>query len=116
MCSFCRRTYKYYLLKHDEASCPFKQSQYCPTCACYGHLFEQCPDPLPALPPRLKAKPESKPKTKPILELVNQDDVLKSFLQAQEAMPARSVKSSDLRKLIRAYADKTGRTLNLIPC
>ena len=116
MCSFCRRTYKYYLLKHDEASCPFKQSQYCSTCACYGHLQKECPDPLPTCLPKAKAKVKVAPPSKPILELVNQDDVLKSFLLAQEALPARSVKSAELRKLIKAYADKRGLILSLISC
>ena len=44
MCSFCKTDYPHYLIKHEVATCPFKQSRYCSLCAHHGHSTSDCPD------------------------------------------------------------------------
>jgi len=114
MCSHCKTTYKNYLLEHDPSSCPFQGSLYCSYCACYGHLSSKCPDaPPPAL--RFKRIGVLTPKQERVLEILDNEEVLKAFLQAQDRMPTKSVKYADLRKLVGQYASEKGRKLTLIP-
>jgi len=111
MCQFCK-------LKHEEATCSVKASLYCSSCACYGHTIRECPDPID----ELYTKPlfskriilPSFKESKPILEIRNEEESLKAFLQSKSKMPARSVKTADLRKLVTLYADEKGYELSLV--
>ena len=77
MCSLCKTKYKDFLIKHEEASCPFQQNLFCPSCACCGHSLSQCPDPPPVF---AKRSEERKPVTKqiPLLEMVNSAESFKA--------------------------------------
>ena len=116
-------------------SCPFKTSLYCSTCACYGHNRPSCPDPpsslftepcfleqlIPhsllvehnittkTLLPRVQVLPE-----KPILELSDDDAVLKAFLYRKGQLQSRSIKPAALRDLVRTYAKTVGMELSLV--
>jgi hypothetical protein len=55
------------------------------------------------------------PKSRPrVLKLINNDEIIKSFLQAVSRLPTKSVKSADLRKIAAHYALEKGRQLILI--
>ena len=114
MCSHCKPQFRHYLIKHDEASCPFQQSRYCSLCAEHGPSNDTCPDP-PASPPLFVSVGTLIPKGRPrVLKLINNDDILKSFLQAVSRLPTKSIKSADLRKIVGQYALEKGRQLILI--
>jgi hypothetical protein len=114
MCSFCKTDHPHYLIKHEEATCPFQQSRYCSFCACHGHSTSDCPDAPPILHFKKLGSLVSmnRPRT---LQLIDTDDVIKSFLQAVSRMPAKAVKSADLRKIAGQYALEKGRRLILLP-
>jgi hypothetical protein len=114
MCPSCQSINKHFIVKHEESACPFVASLYCPTCASYGH---QCPGrrdlrPDPALLKEFLKKPVSP--SKPILELTDREDSLKSFLQSKSRMPNKALKRKDLQKLVTAYAKEMGMELSLI--
>ena len=114
MCSHCKTQFKHYLIKHDEASCPFQQSRYCSWCAEHGHSNDTCPDP-PVAAPKFVSVGTLIPKSRPrVLKLINNDEIIKSFLQAVSRLPTKSVKSADLRKIAAHYALEKGRQLILI--
>jgi hypothetical protein len=114
MCSLCKTKYKDFLIKHEEATCPFQQNLFCPSCACYGHSLSQCPDP----PPIFRKPPiEVKLITKqiPLLEIVNSAESFKAFLRSKSRMPMKAVKTADLLKLVKQYAHEKGLELSLVP-
>lgn len=116
MCDFCRSKYKHYMIKHETSTCPFKASLYCSVCACYGHALKTCP--VHALKSNPVHKPITKtkidPPSKPILELSNDDESLKAFLQSKSQMPIKGAKFADLRKLVKQFADERGMELSLV--
>jgi len=114
MCSYCRSNYKHYLIKHEEDACPFKASLYCSACACYGHSIKGCPAHTPIQPRLIRTPPKKSKPAKPILELSNDEESLKAFLQSRSRMPIRGVKTADLRKLVKQYADEKGMELSLV--
>ena len=114
MCSLCKHKYKDFLIKHDEASCPFQQNLFCPSCACCGNSLSQCPDPPPVFPKRpIEVKPVIK--QLPLLEMVNSAESFKAFLRSKSRMPMKAVKTADLLKMVRQYADEKGLELSLVP-
>jgi len=115
MCSFCKTDHPHYLIKHEEATCPFKQSRYCSFCARHGHSTSDCPDaPAPAAQFKKLGSlvPTNRTRT---LQLIDTDECIKSFLQAVSRMPVKAVKSADLRKIAAQYALEKGRRLILLP-
>jgi len=115
MCSFCKTDHKHYLIKHEESACPFQQSRYCSFCACHGHSTSDCPDAPPSAVQFKKMGsliPMNRTRT---LQLIDTDDAIRSFLQAVSRMPAKAVKSADLRKIAAHYALEKGRRLILLP-
>ena len=114
MCNLCKTKYKDFLIKHDEAACPFQQNLFCSSCACYGHSLSQCPDPPPVFPKRaLEIKPVIK--QAPLLEMVNSAESFKAFLRSKSRMPMKAVKTINLLKLVRQYANEKGLELSLVP-
>ena len=134
MCSHCKPTYDH-VFRHSVDSCPFKTSLYCSTCACYGHNRKTCPDPPSSLftkpcfieqliPHSLLVEHGIATKTllpcvqvtpeKPILELSDDDAVLKAFLYRKGQLQSRSIKPAALRELIRTYAKTVGMELSLV--
>jgi len=114
MCNLCKSKYKDFLIKHEEASCPFQQNLFCSSCATYGHSLSQCPDPPPVFRrPTIEIKPLSK--LAPLLELVNSAESFKAFLRSKSRMPLKAVKTADLLKLVRQYSDEKGLELSLVP-
>jgi hypothetical protein len=114
MCTLCLAKGRRFLLKHEAESCPFQTTLYCSTCACYGHSFDKCPAPIPLVYTKVVPKKVCKPIEKPLLELVDNETILKSFLQSKRRMPTKAVKSADLRKLVALYATEMGYELNLV--
>lgn len=106
------------MIKHETATCPFKASLYCSACACYGHSLKSCPvhalKSNPAHKPIIKIKTTVDPPSKPILELSNDDESLKAFLQSKTRMPIKGAKFADLRKLVKQFADERGMELSLV--
>ena len=115
MCSYCKLKYKDFLLKHEETSCPFKQSLFCPSCAECGHSQTECPDPPPIFLRPIDSPTRTLSVTpKPLLELLYAEESLKAFLRSKALMPLKALKLADLVKLVRQYADKQGYELSLI--
>jgi len=102
------------MLPHEEADCPFKASLYCSSCACYGHSLRTCPDPEMDRPIFRRMILPCFKESKPILELVNDESVLKSFLHSKSRLPPRAIKIAELRKLVALYADEEGYELCLL--
>ena len=87
MCNLCKSKYKDFLIKHEEASCPFQQNLFCSSCATYGHSLSQCPDPPPVFRrPTIEIKPLSK--LAPLLELVNSAESFKAFRGREPSIDA----------------------------
>lgn len=118
MCDFCRSKYKHYMIKHETATCPFKASLYCSVCACYGHALKGCPVHKAtrlSVPIKTCITPiKTTIAIKPILELSNDDESLKAFLQSKSQMPIKGAKFADLRKLVKQFADERGMELSLV--
>ena len=103
------------MIKHETTACPFKASLYCSACACYGHSLKSCPAHKPMTShPNPVTKTKIDPPSKPILELSNDDESLKAFLQSKSRMPIKGAKFADLRKLVKQFADERGMELSLV--
>jgi hypothetical protein len=73
-----------------------------------------CPDPVADLPVFKRMPLPSFQESKPILELVNEESTLKSFLHSKSRMPMRAIKIAELRKLVGQYALEQGFELCLL--
>lgn len=137
MCSICKSILTGFSVKHDEDSCPLRKSMYCPSCAVYGHLPENCPD----KPKQSAIKPcyveqlihhsirkEYKITTRThiatypedtaeddesnILELCNSDMVIREYLK-NHGIPIAS--KSEIRPKMAEYAKKNNLRVYYIP-
>ena len=123
--------------KHELVACPFKTSQYCSTCAIYGHSRLSCPAPpnkfytepsyieqlIPAslltqhcitsntLLPGVKVPLEA---PRPFLELKDDIKIIKAFLVARGLIGARIENHTIIRDALMKYAKSENKRLILL--
>ena len=138
MCDNCKHPpLSFRGLKHEGVACPFKTSQYCSWCASYGHTNTSCPAPpskfytdpcyveqlIPAavltqynittktLLPGVKPPVEKKTG---ILEITNDDKIIKAFLVGRGLIGPRTENSSQLRLALTNHAKAENKRLILL--
>jgi hypothetical protein len=141
MCDVCKKPpYSFRGTKHEPVACPFKTSQYCSSCAVYGHTLASCPSPinpfyttpcymeqlispallkqygivsttlLPTMVPPLEDAKQG------LIEIRNDDKVIRLFLTARGLMSGRIENPIVLREMMMMYAKTENKRLVYLPC
>lgn len=144
MCSHCKDIVGDLAYPHSVSTCPLLKSQYCSTCASFGHCPLDCPDSLKAdeapqfleqlIPPSLLMKYGittrtpivgvpvlPPPVTRPPIEVPHTEEEVRACLISLGGKPVVSQTKDEKKefqentKRLQKLADSIGRRLVLIP-